>query len=260
MDLKTAGALDMSQYENVAGFPELCRFAEGIDVGLGPEFEYRRQDGLLMSCQNLVRQAEYANCKRKGDNEARASLEFVLNYLDNGFIPFDVFDREAGRFAKTYHTTTGEYTGECSAMAVVLELTIRREQRKLTALTSLAKMQNEHAQASADGSAPIWRITQASTSAKYNVDMVAYQGKDPVQGFQMEWSERYFDILEYQKPGDKLSRRRRELINENRRKSNDFVEKMGGKPLTLLVVKQVANKTLHVRAWGDYEKVSPLDI
>lgn len=170
MDLKTAQKLKVSKYAQDAEFQELCRFADKIDVGIGPEFEYRRQDGILMRCPNLVRQAEYANCKQKGDNEARASLEFVLNYLDNGYIPFTVFDNEAGRLAKAYRSATGKCADESAAMAAVIELTIRREQRKLGALTELAKMQNSHAQAVGDSAAIVWRTARASTAAEYNVD------------------------------------------------------------------------------------------
>lgn len=260
MDLKTAQKMKVSKYAQDAEFQELCRFADKIDVGIGPEFEYRRQDGILMRCPNLVRQAEYANCKQKGDNEARASLEFVLNYLDNGYIPFTVFDNEAGRLAKAYRSATGKCADESAAMAAVIELTIRREQRKLGALTELAKMQNSHAQAVGDSAAIVWRTARASTAAEYNVDMLAYQGEKAVQGFQLEWSERYFDVLEYKRADEKMSSRRREMMNENRRKSNEFVDKLNGLGLVLLVGKRDGAGQILIKAWGDYEKVEPLAI
>ena len=125
MELKQASQIQFADYTIHPEFRKLCDFAESLDIGISDEFLYRARDGTKQGLDILIRQAAWADKKRKGIEET-VSLPFVLSYLDEGFIPFQVFDNAAIELAKKYQSKFGVAIDETTAMAAVLLGTNKR--------------------------------------------------------------------------------------------------------------------------------------
>ena len=256
VELKQAGQIDLSEYRQKEEFSRLCQFAESLDVGISDEYTYHSRDGTVgLDC--LVRQADWANIKQKG-HVATASLEFVLSYLNAGYIPFAVFNNAAITLARKYRAKYGVNVDEKTAMAAVLMVAVGYEQMKLCFLRKMTENHNRKVKQCDDDNAPVRGVTPAYLYAKYHIDLLEMARGKIVQAYQMERVHEYFEILQYRKEGDNLTPLRREVLDKNRNQLNRFLDDNPGKGISILTYHEQPNGNVRVLLYGPYIKVDPV--
>ena len=257
MELKQASQIQFADYTIHPEFRKLCDFAESLDIGISDEFLYRARDGTKQGLDILIRQAAWADKKRKGIEET-VSLPFVLSYLDEGFIPVKVSINEAIELAKKYQSKFGVAIDETTAMAAVLLVTIGYEQKKLCILHLMAKGHNDKVARSGDFSAPRRGVAPVHLYKKYHVDLLEMVKCRVTQGYQLERNHNYFEILQYRKQADGISQRRKELLNDNRIRLNQFLDDFPGRPMSFLTYYERPNGRVRVLLYGPYTRVKPI--
>lgn len=254
MELKQAGMIDLQSCQKADGFAQLCRFAESLDVGISDQYAYRARDGTV-GLDVLVRQADWANVQQKG-RIVKTSLEFILCYLDEGFIPFSVFNNAAIDLSKKYHTKFGQSIDEKTAMAAILMVAVGYEQEKLCILRKMAERHNRESK-QCENSAPVRRVTSAQSYAKYHVDMVETLKGNLQQAYQMEWRPDYFEMLQYQKESAGLTAQQRERLDINRAQLNRFLAEYQNKPVSFLTAHKQTNGGTRILMCQTYTRVEP---
>lgn len=259
MDIKCAASINLADYTWQPLFEDVCRYSELIDLCTGPEFKHTDKNGTDYSSAALVRQAEYANATQKGLKDI-ATHEFILSYLNFGFIPFENFDKAANILARKYNSSHKVAIDERTAMAAVLMNTIGHEQRKLCILRRAVNAHNTTVLGAQTQESPLWQISRAENYAKYHIDMVevSQTGHAILQGYQFERKEAYFDILEFRKDAQKLSKQRRVDIDQNRKQLNLFLTDYPSARITLACYKAKQSGGSQITSQGLYTSVKPI--
>lgn len=256
VELKQAGLIDLSEFRQQQDFNQLCQFAETLDVGLSDEYTYHSRDGTL-GLDTLVRQADWANIKQKG-HLSTASLEFILSYLDEGYIHFAVFNNAAITFARKYRAKYGINVDEKTAMATILMVCIGYEQMKLCFLRKMTENHNRKVKQCNDINAPVRGVTPAYLYAKYHIDLFEMVKGKIVQAYQMERVHEYFEVLQYHKEGTNLTALRRDALDKNRIQLNRFLDDYPGKNVSFLTYHEQSNGNVRVLLYGPYVRVVPV--
>lgn len=254
MELKQAGLIDLTEFCKQDGSAQLCRFAQSMDVGISDQYAYRTRDG-TMGLDVLVRQADWANIQQKG-RIVKTSLEFILCYLDEGFIPFSTFNNAAIDLSKKYQTKYGQSIDEKTAMAAILMVAVGYEREKLCMLRKMAECHNRK-ERQCENSAPVRRVTSAETYAKYHIDMVETLKGEIVQAYQMEQTPKYFEILQYRRESTGLTQRQRERMDMNRSQLNLFLTDYPNKTISFLTSHKQTSGSVRILMCQTYQKVAP---
>lgn len=254
VELKQAGMIDLAEFCKQDGAIQLCRFAQSLDVGLLDQYAYHTANGTV-GLDVLVRQADWANIQQKG-RIVKTSLEFILCYLDEGFVPFSTFNNAAIDLSKKYQTKYGQSIDEKTAMAAILMAAVGYEREKLCMLRKMAECHNRK-ERQCENSAPVRRVTSAETYAKYHIDMVETLKGEIVQAYQMEPTPKYFEILQYQRESTDLTQRQRERINMNRAQLNLFLTDYPDKPISFLTSHKQTNGSTRILMCQTYQRVEP---
>lgn len=259
MELKQASQIKFADYTIRQEFRKLCEFAESLDIGISDEFLYHAKDGTIQGLDILIRQAAWADMKRKGIEDA-VSLPFILSYLDEGFIPFQVFDNAAIELAKKYQAKYEVAVDEATAMAAVLLVSIGYEQKKLCMLHLMAKGHNDKVARSGDFSAPRRGVAPVHLYRKYHIDLLEMVKCHVVQGYQLERDHNYFEVLQYRRQVDGLSQQHKKLLNNNRIQLNKFLDDFPGRKVSFLTYYERPNGEVRVLLYGPYTRVKPIQI
>lgn len=255
MEIKQAGLLNFSAFHQQNDFNHLCQFAESLDIGISDEYIYRTRDGTILSLGTLVRQADWANIRQKG-RVVPTSLLFILSYLNAGYVPFLVFNNAAIVLAQKYQSKFGISIDEKTAMAAVLMVSIGYEQTKLNLLRKMAENHNSKAR-QRDNNAPVCGVATANLYTKYHIDFLEMVNNKIVQAYQVERTQRYFEVLQYQKEGSGLTLRQLQLMNENRAKLNRFLDEYPERQVSFLTYQKKEGSGVHILVNGLYAKVAP---